>query len=175
MFAALGEESEFCRWVGVLGGEATLAAPTRRGGWSGAALVYLQASLLLDAPRKAEFQATVQAARHDGALLALELGEAAWLGERGGSRVAYELAAIRPDILFASEAAASHLEVPLEGIASIPVIRLESGGCTVHRRRISSTASILDPTALAAAFCLALLEGEVPVEAAARAVLVAAK
>src|SRR6266849_3521263 len=36
MFAALGEEAEFCRWVGLLGGEATLAAPTRRGGWAGA-------------------------------------------------------------------------------------------------------------------------------------------
>jgi hypothetical protein len=175
MFAALGEETEFCRWVGLVGGQATLAAPTRRGGWAGATLVYLQAQLVLDPPRKAEFRATVDAARRDGALLAIELGEADWVSGRGGPRAAYELAGIRPDILFASEAAASELAVPLEGIASVPVIRVPSGGCTVHGRRLSAFRPAQDPAALAATFCVALLEGSAPVEAAGRAVLVAAQ
>jgi len=175
MFAALGEEAEFCRWTSLLGGQATQAAPTRRGGWSGAALVYLQAQLLFDSPRKAEFRVTVDAARRDGALLALELGTVGWIREHGGPQAAYELAGMRPDILFASEAAASELAVPLEGIASVPVIRLESGGCSVHGRHLLSPTSVLDAAALGATFCVALMGGEAPVEAAGRAVLVAAQ
>jgi len=175
MFAALGEEGEFCRWVTRLGRQATLAAPTRRGGWAGAALVYLQASLLLESPRKIEFRAAVDAARHDGALLALDLGDAAWIRDRGGPQTAYELAAMRPDILFASSTAAAELGVPLEGIASVPVIALEPGGCSVHGRRLASPAREQDPAALAATFCVALVEGDAPVEAAGRAVLVAAR
>jgi hypothetical protein len=175
MFAALGDEAGFCRWVDLLGGQATLAAPTRRGGWSGATLVYLQAQLLFDSPRKAEVRATVDAARRDGALLALELGDAGWIRGHGGPQAAYELAGIRPDILFASESAAAELAVPLEGIASVPVLRLESGGCSVHGRRVASTASAVDTAAMAATFCVALVEGVAPVEAAGRAVLVAAQ
>ena len=85
--------------------------------------------------RKAEFRTSVEAARRDGAVVALELGEAAWIRTRGGPQTAYELAALHPDILFVSDRAASELGVPLEGIASVPVIRLEGGGCTVHGRR----------------------------------------
>ena len=175
MFATLGEEAEFCRWTSLLGGQATPAAPTRRGGWSGAALVYIQAQLLFDSPRKADFRATVEAARHDGALLAIELGDTGWIRELGGPQAAYELAGMRPDILFASEAAASELGGPLEGIASMPVIRIESGGCSVHGRRVHAPASASNTAALAATFCVALMEGCAPVEAAGRAVLVAAE
>ncbi len=174
MFAAFGEEAGFCEWVGGLGRQATLAAPTRRGGWSGAALVYLRASLLLEPSRKAEFRATVEAARRQGALLALELPDPAWLRAKG-AQAAYELAEIHPDVLFAGEEAAGELGVPLEGIASVPVIRLAAGGCTVHGRRLFGPATEQDPDALAAAFCVALVEGEAPVEAAGRAVLVAAR
>src|SRR5258708_38616864 len=72
MFAALGEEAGFCEWVGRLGRQATLAAPTRRGGWSGAGLMYLRANLLLERSRKAEVRATVEPARRQGAVLPLE-------------------------------------------------------------------------------------------------------
>jgi hypothetical protein len=174
MFAVLGEEAEFCRWTSLLGRQATPAAPTRRGGWSGAALIYLQAQLLFDSPRKAEFRATVEAARRDGALLALELGDTGWIRERGGPQAAYELAGLGPDILFASEAAGAALGAPLEGIASMPVIRLESGGCLVHGRHVLAPAAASNTPALAATFCVALMEGCAPVEAAGRAVLVAA-
>lgn len=174
MFAALGEEAGFCQWVGRLGREATLAAPTSRGGWAGAVLVYLRAALVLDGPRKAAFRATVEAARRDGALVAVELNDSAWIRGRGGPQSAYELAAIHPDILFASGEAAAELGVPLEGIASIPVTRLDSGGCSVHGRRLLAPGPDRDSDALAATFCVAFVDGMAPVEAAGRAVLVAA-
>ncbi len=175
MFAALGEETGFCRWVVQLGGEATLAAPTRQGGWSGAALLYIQAQRLFQGPRKAEFRSAVEGARRDGALLAVELGDSGWIKKRGGPHAAYELATIRPDILFATEASSAELGVPLEGVASVPVTMLDSGGCTVHGRRTFAASAEQDRDALTAAFCVALFEGEAPVEAAGRAVLVAAR
>ncbi len=175
MFAALGEETGFCRWVVQLGGDATLAAPTRHGGWSGASLLYIQAQRLFAGSRKAEFRSAVEGARQDGALLALDLGDAGWIKVRGGPQAAYELATIRPDILFASEASSAELGVPLEGIASVAVTMLDSGGCTVHGRRSLATGAEQDGDALAAAFCVAFFEGEAPVEAAGRAVLVAAR
>jgi hypothetical protein len=174
MFAALGEEAGFCAWIGRLGGQATLAAPTRRGGWSGAVLVYLRASLLLEPSRKAEFRATVEAARRQGAVLALEMPDAAWIRGRG-PQAAYELAEVHPDVLFAGEEAAAELGVPLEGIAPVAVTRLAAGGCSVHGRRLLGPAVDQDPDALAATFCVALVEGEAPIEAAGRAVLVAAR
>jgi hypothetical protein len=175
MFAAFGDEAGFCDWVGRLGGQATLAAPTRRGGWSGAVLMYLRANLLLEPSRQAEFRATVEAARRQGAVLALELPDAAWIRARG-PQVAYELAEIHPDVLFAGEEAAAELGVPLEGIAPVAVTRFAAGGCSVHGRRLLGPGGVQqDPDALAAAFCVALVEGEAPVEAAGRAVLVAAR
>ncbi|HSS94911.1 MAG TPA: hypothetical protein VLR46_13115 [Candidatus Dormibacteraeota bacterium] len=174
MFATFGSEAGFAEWVGRLGGHSTPAAPTKRGGWAGAELVYLQAALLLESPRKAEFRTSVEAARRAGAVVALELGEAAWIRTRGGPQTAYELAALHPDILFVSDRAASELGVPLEGIASVPVIRLEGGGCTVHGRRLAGAATGQDHAALAATFCVAFIEGAAPVEAAGLAVLVAA-
>src|SRR5258708_8930569 len=67
MFAALGDEAGLCAWVGRLGRQATLAAPTRRGGWSGAVLGYLRASLLLEPRRPAQLLAPVAAARRQRA------------------------------------------------------------------------------------------------------------
>ena len=175
MFAAFGEEAGFCDWVGRLGGQATLAAPTRRGGWSGAVLIYLRANLLLEPSRKAEFRATVDAARRQGAILTVELPDAAWIRARG-PQAAYELAEIHPDVVFAAEDVAAELGVPLEGIAPIAVTRLAAGGCTVHGRRLLGPSGVAqDSDALAATFCVALVEGEAPVEAAGRAVLAAAR
>jgi hypothetical protein len=44
MFATFGPEADFADWVVRLGGQSTPAAPTKRGGWAGAELVYLQAA-----------------------------------------------------------------------------------------------------------------------------------
>lgn len=174
MFAALGEEAGFCRWVDRLGGQATPAAPTNRGGWQGAALLFLQAALLIDSPRKLAVRTTVDSARRDGALVALKLDDAAWIQKHGGSQTAYELSAIRPDILFLSSAAAAELGVPPEAIAAVPVVMHGPDVCSVHGRRLSARGD-LDGEALAAAFCVAFVEGAAPVEAAGRAVLVAAR
>ena len=176
MFAVLGEEATFCDWVRRLGGEATPAAPTRRGGWAGAELLYLDAALLLESPRREAFNTTVQAARREGALIALVLDGAAWVRRRSGPQTAYELAAIRPDILFTSTPAAVELGVPLEGLAGVPVVALEGGGCSVFGGRLPAPSAAHDfGAALAAAFCVAFVEGATPVEAAGRAVLVAAQ
>jgi hypothetical protein len=175
MFATLGEEAGFCDWVRRLGVEATQAAPTRRGGWAGAELLYLDAALLLESPRRAAFNTTVQAARRDGALITLVLGDADWIRRRGGPQTAYELAAIRPDILFTSTPGAVELGAPLEGLAGVPVVELEGGGCSVFGRRLRAPSAAHDFGALAAAFCVAFVEGATPVEAAGRAVLVAAR
>jgi sugar/nucleoside kinase (ribokinase family) len=175
MFAVMGDQVTFCDWVRRLGGEATPAAPTRRGGWAGAELLYLEAALLLESPRREAFNTTVQAARRDGALIVLVLDDAAWIRRRGGPQTAYDLAAIRPDVLFTSTPAAAELGVPLEGLAGVPVVELEGGGCSVFGRRIPAPSAAHDFGALAAAFCVAFVEGATPVEAAGRAVLVAAQ
>jgi len=175
MFAALGEEAGFCEWVRRLGVEATPAAPTRRGGWAGAELLYLNAALLLESPRREAFNTTVQAARRDGALIALVLADAEWVRRRGGPQTAYGLAAIRPDILFTSTLAGAELGVPVEGLAGVPVVELQGGGCSVFGRRLAAPSAAHDFGALAAAFCVAFVEGATPVEAAGRAVLVAAR
>src|SRR5258708_7805544 len=106
MFAPLGGGAGVSRWVGSPGRPATVAAPTGRGGWSGAVLIYLRASLLLEPTRKAEFRATVESARRQGAVVALELGDASWIRVRG-PQAAFELAEIHPDVLFVDEATAA--------------------------------------------------------------------
>jgi len=175
MFAVLGKETAFCEWVVRLGGEVPRAAPTRHGGWSGAALLYIQAQRLFEGSRNAEFRAAVDGARRDGALLAVELGDVGCIEKRGGPQAAYELATIRPDILFATGSSSAELGVPLGGLASVPVTMLDSGGGTVHGRRALAAGTEQDRDARAAAFCVAFFEGEAPVEAAGRAVLVAAR
>src|SRR5712691_3236644 len=50
-----------------------------RGDGSGAVLIYLRESLRLEPTRKAEFRATLEPARRQGAAVALELGDANWI------------------------------------------------------------------------------------------------
>lgn len=198
-----GPAAAFCAWVRQLGEEARLIVPSaalpadddvrqmvRELGESGvdvfvtqgspgqylagAQLIHIDAALLLASPGGKVVRSAIDAARRQGVLLSLDLGDLA-AGGGGGPAAVYELAGIRPDILFASSAAAADLGVPLEGIASIPVIKLDSGGCSVHGRRLSMPTAEHSGDALAAAFCVAFVEGAAPVEAAGRAVLVAAR
>jgi sugar/nucleoside kinase (ribokinase family) len=54
-------------------------------------------------------------------------------------------------------------------------LTLGPAGCAVYGRRVAAPpVDRLDPDALMAAFCVAFVEGAAPVEAAGRAVLVAA-
>ena len=67
------------------------------------------------------------------------------------------------------------LGAPLEGLATVPVLTLGAAGCAVYGRRVAAPpVDALDPDALMATFCVAFVEGAAPVEAAGRAVLVAA-
>jgi hypothetical protein len=173
--AALPRDEDVRRMVGELGaaGVDVFVNQASPGQYlTGAEVIHMEAALLLDSPGAHAMRAAVDNARRQGALLSLQLGEQSI--RRGASAVAYDLAGMRPDIVFASSAAAAELGGSLEGIASIPVIELESGGCSVYGRHLLSPAGEHDAEALAAAFCVAFVKGATPVEAAGRAVLVAA-
>jgi hypothetical protein len=172
--AALPPDPDVRRMVGELGAEGVDVFVNKGSPGqylTGAQLIHMDAALLLDSPGANPLRTAVDAARRQGALLSLLLGKAT--RDRGADAVAYELAGIRPDIVFATGSAAAELGGSLEGIASIPVIELDSGGCSVYGRRLPALQSEHDADALAAAFCVAFVEGATPVEAAGRAVLVA--
>ena len=123
-------------------------------------------------------------------MVAIDLGDDAWISAHGAPRTAYQLATLRPDVLFASRAATAQLAVPLEGLSSVPILQLGEDGCSVYGRRLvaplllngaglgrgeetmTSTPRHPAEDAFAAAFCVAFIEGHAPVEAAARALLV---
>ena len=119
-------------------------------------------------------------ARQRGALLSVDLSSAADLVETGAERAAGELARLRPDLLFATEREAEALGAPLDDLADLPVVKLGVRGCRLLGRRVPApSVAVVDDTgagdAFAAAFCVAHLEGAMPLEAAGRAVLVAAR
>ena len=169
MFVAAGSRAEgFCSWVRRLGEEAAVLDETVP---QGMRLLHLEGRVLLGT----SLRSTLENARRDGALISIDLGGADWIRARGGSKTAYQLATIQPDILFAGQDSAAELGAPLEGVAKVPVLTLGEAGCAVYGRRLAAPAvEHLDPDALMAAFCVAFAGGAAPVEAAGRAVLVAA-
>lgn len=177
MFIAAGPSaSRFCAWVDRLGESAGVLEAGQANIRDGLVLLHLDAQTLLAAPDGAMLRTSLEAARRRGALISIDLGDADWIRAHGPSRTAKEFAAIRPDILFAAKAAADELAAPLDSLAATPVHTLSSEGCAVYGRRLAAPAgSELDEVALAAAFCVAYAEGAGPVEAAGRAVLVAAR
>jgi sugar/nucleoside kinase (ribokinase family) len=89
--------------------------------------------------------------------------------------MAYVLARLAPEVLFATEAEAATLAVPLDSLAQVPVLKLGASGCRVFGRTISAPPVVaVDPTgagdAFAAAFCSAWLRGAAPLVAAEHAV-----
>jgi sugar/nucleoside kinase (ribokinase family) len=169
VFVAAGSRAEgFCRWAGRLGEAAAVLDETLPAELS---LLHLEARALLGT----SLRKTLEAARERGALISIDLGAADWIRSRSGSKTAYQLATIRPDILFAAQDSAAELGAPLEGLATVPVLTLGAAGCAVYGRRVAAPpVDALDMDALMAAFCVAFVEGAAPVEAAGRAVLVAA-
>ena len=143
MFLAAGPPAlRFCEWVDRLGEAARVLEATETGPiGEGVQLLHLKAQALLSEPEAPPLRQALEAARQHGALISIDLGAAEWIRGHGSSRTAYNLATIRPDVLFAGQAAAA----------------------------------ALDDVALAAAFCVAYMGGAAPVEAAGRAVLVAAR
>jgi hypothetical protein len=173
MFVATGSGAAgFCEWVRRLGEPAELLGDRLP---DDLRLLHLEAQPLLASADGAGLRGLLDAARQQGALVSVDLGTEDWIRAHGASRSAYQLATIQPDILFAGEEPAAELGAPLEGLASVPVLKLAAGGCSVYGRRLVAPAGAsLHDDALAAAFCVAFVEGAAPVEAAGRAVLVAA-
>jgi len=140
----------------------------------GVTLLHLEAADVFATPVRALARQARDGARRRGALISLELTETAWIRSYGAPRTAYQLATLHPDLLFASQEAAGELAIPLEGIANVAVTMLGAHGCSVFGRVVPAPESgDRSTSALAAAFCIAYLEGATPVEAAGRAVLLA--
>ena len=159
----------FCVWVRMLG---ETAEELVEGLPVGVELLHLEARDLLATGQGARLRQTLDTARAQGALISIDLGPVGWIRAHGSSKTAYQLATIQPDVLFAAEDSSAELGAPLEGMAAVPVVLLGARGCSVYGRHLVAPAQgELDPDGLQATFCVALVEGAAPVEAAGRAIL----
>jgi sugar/nucleoside kinase (ribokinase family) len=147
--------------------------------FAGVDLIHIPAYSLFLEPLAAAARKAIDRVRARGGVVSIDLSSVAGLVDYGPARMAYDLARLRPELLFATIAEAQALAVPLEGLAKVPVLKLGAAGCRVFGRTIPALAvAAVDVTgagdALAAAFCASYLDGATPIEAAGRAVLVAA-
>ncbi len=145
----------------------------------GCGLLHIPAYSLFSEPIATASRRAAELARDQGAILSIDLSSAAGVRAYGGARLALDLAMLRPELLFASEAEAAELGTPLEGLAKVPVVKLGVRGARVFDRIMPASRVVaVDATgagdAFAAAFCSAYLDGATPLEAAGRAVLVGA-
>jgi sugar/nucleoside kinase (ribokinase family) len=149
--------------------------------WFGdARLIHVPAYSLFVEPLASATRAAIRAVRERKGMLAIDLSSAAGLRAYGPARMAYVLARLAPELLFATKAEAETLAVPLESLAQVPVLKLGGQGCSVFGRAFAAPAAdSVDPTgagdAFAAAFCVAWLNGATPFESAERAVASAAQ
>jgi sugar/nucleoside kinase (ribokinase family) len=140
-----------------------------------ARLLHVPAYSLFLEPIASAARAAIRAVRDAQGMLAIDLSSAVGLRAYGPARMAYVLARVAPEVVFATESEAATLGVPLESLAQVPVVKLGAAGCRVFGRTIASPpVEAIDPTgagdAFAAAFCAAWLHGAEPVEAAEHAV-----
>lgn len=140
-----------------------------------AQLIHVPAYSLFVEPLASAARAAIRLVREGGGMLAVDLSSAAGLRNYGATRMAYVLARLSPEVLFATKAESQTLAVPLESLAQVPVLKLGHAGCMVYGRTIPAPpATVIDSTgagdAFAAAFCVAWLHGATPIEAAERAV-----
>ena len=140
-----------------------------------AQLIHVPAYSLFVEPLASATRSAIRLVREGGGMLAIDLSSAAGLRAYGATRMAYVLARLSPEVLFATKAEAQTLAVPLESLAQVPVLKLGRAGCVVYGRSIPAPeARVIDSTgagdAFAAAFCVAWLHGATPIEAAERAV-----
>lgn len=143
--------------------------------FSDARLLHVPAYSLFLEPLASSSRAAIRVVRDAGGMLAVDLSSAAGLRAYGPSRMAYVLARLAPEVLFATQAEADTLAVPLESLAQVPVLKLGAGGVRVFGHEVAAPqVQAVDPTgagdAFAAAFCAAWLQGAAPLEAAERAV-----
>jgi len=145
-----------------------------------AELLHVPAYALLVEPLGAAARRAIELVRAHGAPISIDLSSATDIEAYGGARLAYELAMLRPEVLFATEAEAAALGAPLEGLAKVPVLKLGARGVRVYGRLLPApVVEVVDGNgagdAFAAAFCAAYVDGATPLEAAGRAVLVSAR
>ncbi len=143
-------------------------------------LLLVPAYSLFVEPLASATRAAIKVVRGAGGMLAVDLSSAAGLRAFGPSRMAYVLARLAPEVLFATEQEADTLAVPLESLAQVPVLKRGALGCRVFGNEIPAPeVAAVDPTgagdAFAAAFCVAWLRGGTPVEAAEQAVAAASQ
>jgi sugar/nucleoside kinase (ribokinase family) len=141
-------------------------------------LIHVPAYSLFVEPLASATRWAIDIVRDRGGMLAMDLSSAAGLRQYGPARMAYMLAKLKPEVLFANEAEAATIGVPLEHLAQVPVLKLGPAGCAVFGRQIAAPkVDVVNPTgagdAFAAAFCVAWLGGATPVEAGERAVTTA--
>ena len=140
-----------------------------------ARLLHVPGYSLFVEPLASAANAAIRAVREAGGMLAIDLSSVAGLRAFGPSRMAYVLARLKPEVVFATQAEADTIGVPLERLAQVPVVKLGAEGCRVFDRTVSApSVKAVDPTgagdAFAAAFCAAWLNGAAPLEAAERGV-----
>jgi sugar/nucleoside kinase (ribokinase family) len=149
--------------------------------WFGdARLLHVPAYSLFAEPLATATRAAIRLVREARGMVAVDLSSAAGLRAYGPSRMAYVLARLAPEVLFATEAEADTLAVPLKSLAQVPVLKRGALGCRVFGRDIAApSVPMIDPTgagdAFAAAFVVAWLRGATPVEAAEKAVSAASE
>ena len=146
---------------------------------AGVKLIHVPAYSLFIDPLGQATRAAIERVRAAGGMLSIDLSSVAGLQQYGPARMAYDLARLKPELLFGTSAEAETIGVPLEHLAQLPVIKLGAAGCSVFGRRIPApSVQQVDGTgagdAFAAGFCTAWLHGATPIEAAERAVAVAA-
>jgi sugar/nucleoside kinase (ribokinase family) len=143
-------------------------------------LLHVPGYSLFAEPLAAAARRAIGLTRARGGIVSVDLSSPAGVREYGGARLAYDLAMIRPEVLFATEAEWAQLGAPLEGLAKVPVLKLGARGVRVYGRTVAAPlVEVVDGSgagdAFAAAFCAAYVDGATPVEAAGRAILVSAR
>ena len=163
------------------GASVGLSAEELEEAWfEGARLLHVPAYSLFVEPLASATRAAIRLVRERGGMLAVDLSSVAGLRAYGPARMAYVLARLTPEVLFATEAEARTVAVPLESLAQVPVTKLGRGGCRLFGQVIPAPhVDAVDPTgagdAFAAAFCAAWLRGATPIESAERAVAAASQ
>ena len=143
-------------------------------------LIHVPAYSLFTDPLAQATRAAIGLVRDNGGMLSIDLSSVAGLQEYGPARMAYDLARLKPELLFGTAAEAETIGVALEHLAQVPVIKLGAAGCRVFGRHVPGpSVQHVDGTgagdAFAAAFCAAWIHGATPIEAAEKAVIVGAE
>jgi sugar/nucleoside kinase (ribokinase family) len=150
----------------------------RKPWFRGVNLIHVPSYSLFMEPLAASARLAIDLVRKGGGLLSVDLSSASGLNDYGPARFAATLAQLRPDVLFGTATEAETLGVAMDDLATVPVLKLGAHGCRVGGRHIPAPqVQEVDASgagdALAAAFCVAYLDGATPVEAAEKAVIVA--